>query len=165
MKKSQKRLGEILVERGVITEAQLREALLEQKFGDKKLGLILTEKGFVTAMSLADALAQQFNLPLVDIKAQHIDFELARRFSSALVIDHACFPLKEEEFSFTVAIANPLDGVGLSRLIQEALPKSVSLVIAPEPDVQAVLQGYRKYISMGIQRMLKQKRIQGIGGA
>lgn len=164
MEKSPARIGEILVGMGFITEAQLHDALTEQKLGDKFLGMILVERGVINSRSLAEALARQFGLPLIDLKAQHIDFELARKFSSSLVLDHRCFPVKEDELTYTVAIVNPLDGVALSKLDEEAHPKSVVLGIVPEDELKDVLAGYRQYISQSIQRLLKRKPIPGIGG-
>jgi hypothetical protein len=164
MQKNAKQLGEILVERGCITEAQLQEALMEQRLGDKKLGDILVERRAVSGADLAKAIAQQFGMNFVEFKAQHLDFELARRFSSSLIIDQRCFPLREDEFTVTVAIVNPLDGVALSALAEEARPKTVSLVVVTDEDMKTVLQSYRQFLSLSIQRMLKKKRIQGIGG-
>lgn len=164
MEKSPKRIGEILVEMGFITEAQLHDALTEQKLGDKFLGMILVEKGAINGRNLAEALSHQFGLPLIDIKAQHIDYELARKFSTSLIIDHKCFPLREDDLTYTVAIVNPLDGIALSKLDEEANPKSVILGIVSEDELKDVLTGYRQYISQNIQRLLKRKPIEGLGG-
>jgi len=165
MQKSTKRIGEILVERGCITEAQLHDALLEQKAGDKFLGTVLIEKGAITSRLLAEALAAQFNLSMVDIKAQHIDYELARKFTTSLVLDHKCFPLSEDDLSVTIAIVNPLDVVALSKLEEEAGSRTVNLVMADEDELKPVLASYRLYISQSIQRLLKRKPIEGIGGS
>ena len=159
-----KRIGEILLEKGYITEAQLHDALLEQKLGDKFLGQILQDKGAIDANKLVEALSIQFGIPIVDIKLQHIDFELARKFTTSIVLDHKCFPLKEDDLSFTVAIVNPLDGAALAKLDEEANPKRVDLVLVPEEDLRAVLANYRQFISQNIQRLLKRKPIEGIGG-
>jgi hypothetical protein len=162
--KSAKRIGEILIEKGYITEAQLHDALVEQKLSDKFLGQILEEKGVIHGKELAEALSIQFDIPVVDIKLQHIDFELARKFSSAIVLDHKCFPLKEDDLSYTIAIINPLDGAALAKLEEEANPKRIDLVLVDEEDLKAVLQNYRQFISQSIQRLLKRKPIEGIGG-
>ena len=54
MKKTVKRIGEILIEKGWITEAQLHDALTEQRLGDKFLGTILKDKGWISDKELAD---------------------------------------------------------------------------------------------------------------
>jgi len=157
MGKSAKQIGEILIEKGFITEAQLHDALLEQKVSDKFLGMILIGRGLITDHDLLEALSEQFNMPLVDIKEQHIDMELARKFSTSLILDHKCFPLKEDDYSVTIAIVNPLNAVAISKIEQEANPRKVNLVLADEKDLSKVIQNYRQYISQSIQRLLKRK--------
>lgn len=157
MDKSNKRIGEIMIEKGYITEAQLHDALMDQKMSDKFLGMILKAKGIVTDQEITEALAQQFNLPVVDLKAEHIDMELARKFSTSLIVDHKCFPLKEDEYNVTVAIINPLNAVAISKLEEEASPRNVNLVLASEPDLNDLIKNYRLYISQSIQRLLKRK--------
>jgi len=157
MGKSAKQIGEILIEKGFITEAQLHDALLEQKVSDKFLGMILIGRGLITDHDLLEALSEQFNMPLVDIKEQHIDMELARKFSTSLILDHKCFPLKEDDYSVTIAIVNPLNAVAISKIEQEANPRKVNLVLADEKDLLKVIQNYRQYISQSIQRLLKRK--------
>jgi hypothetical protein len=157
MAKSGKRIGEILIEKGFITEAQLHDALLEQKVSDKFLGMILINRGLITDHDLLEALSEQFNMPLVDIKEQHIDMELARKFSTSLILDHKCFPLKEDDYSVTIAIVNPLNAVAISKIEEEANPRKVNLVLADEKDISKVIQNYRQYISQSIQRLLKRK--------
>ncbi len=55
-------LGELIVERGLITEEQLEDALLEQRITHKRLGTILIDKGIVSAQQLTDALVDQIGV-------------------------------------------------------------------------------------------------------
>lgn len=157
MAKSPKRLGEILIEKRLITEAQLHDALLEQKVNDGFIGKILVNKGLITTKDLMEALSEQFDIPLIDIKSQHINMELARKFSTSLILDHKCFPLKEDEYTVTVAIINPLNAVAISKIEEEAYPRKVNLVLVLEEDIEKVIQNYRQYISQSIQRLLRKK--------
>lgn len=157
MNKSVKRIGEILIGKGRITEAQVLDALNDQKLSGKFLGKIMVEKGLLSEEELTEALGAQFDLPLVDISLEHVNMELVRKFSSALVIDHKCVPLSEDESSVTVAIINPLDAVALAKLEEEANPRVLKLVLACEKDVDLVVEQYRKYINENIQRLLKRK--------
>jgi len=157
MAKAPKRLGEILIEKKLITEAQLHDALLEQKIGNRFLGKILIDKGLITNRDLMEALSEQFGIPLIDIKSQHINMELARKFSTSLILDHKCFPLKEDEYTVTVAIINPLNAVAISKIEEEAYPRKVNLVLVLEEDIEKVIQNFRQYISQSIQRLLRKK--------
>jgi type IV pilus assembly protein PilB len=162
MEKSTKKIGEILIEKGMITEAQLHDALSDQRLSDKFLGVILKDKGLVTDKEIAEALSDQFGIPVVDLKQEHIDLELARKYSTSLVIDHKCFPLRQDEYSVTVAVINPLNAVAISKIEEEASPRKVNLVIASEADLNELIKNYRQYISESIQRLLKRKPIPGI---
>jgi hypothetical protein len=155
MKKIPKHIGEILVEKGLITEAQLHDALQEQKSSDGFLGNILVEKSLISKTDLSDALAEQFGIPLLDLKQEDIDMELVRRFSSSLILDHKCMPLRQDQDSVTVAIVNPLDAIAISRIEQEARPRSVNLVMVYEKDIKWAIEKYREYVSGSIRRMLK----------
>jgi type IV pilus assembly protein PilB len=161
MQKGSRRIGEILVAKGFVTEAQLHDALMEQKVSEKFVGMILKEKGTITDHDLRDALAEQFDIPLVDMHTQYIDMELARKFSSSLIVDHKCFPLKAEENHVTFAIVNPLDMIALSKMDEEASPLNVEHVLVTEAEMDEVVDQYRKFVSQSIQRLLKRKPIEG----
>lgn len=161
MQKSQKRIGEIMIDKGYITEAQLQEALREQKATREFLGSILVKNGWITARRLAEVLADQFNIPFVDIKREYIDMELARKFSSSLIVEHKCLPIRQENDEIIVAILNPLDAVAISKIQDESKPSRVKLVMASEEDMKQALQSYRKYVSDSIQRLLKRDKKPG----
>ena len=155
MQLSSKRLGEILTEKGLITEAQLQDALKEQRINNRFLGDILIGKGWVSNESLLEALAEQFDIPLVDLKTEYIDMGLARRFSSELILSHKCFPLRQDEESITVAIINPLDAAVISKIEQDARPRRVNFVLAVEEDIKEVIKGYHQFVSQEIRRSLE----------
>lgn len=156
--KSPKRLGEILIEKGYISKDQLHGALLEQKITDGFLGKILLDRALITEGQLIEALSEQFDIPIVDIKKQHLNLKLAKKFSSSLILDHKCFPLKEDEYIVTVAIVNPLDAVTMSKIEEETAPRKVKFVLVPQDDMEKIIQNYRCYINQNIQSLLKKKR-------
>jgi hypothetical protein len=157
MVNSPKRLGEILIEKKLITKAQLHDVLLEQKIGDGFLGRLLVDKGLITNQDLMVALSEQFAIPIMDIKNYNIDMELARKFSTSLILNHKCFPLKEGEYRVTVAIINPLDAAAISKIEEEVYPRKVNFVLVLEEDMDKIVQNYRRYISESIQKLLRKK--------
>jgi hypothetical protein len=58
---AKRRLGDIFVERGLISEEQLREALVQQRETGAKLGEVLVELGFVTRVGLAGVISEQWD--------------------------------------------------------------------------------------------------------
>lgn len=158
MQKPAKRIGEILVARGFITEAQLASGLLEQKINNVFLGEILIKRGWLTERRLQEALSEQFGIPLVSIKDQRVDLELAHTFASSLVVDKKCFPLSKGDNSITIAIVNPLNAQAMSEAEEAAKPLEVNFVLVPEEDFQELLKKYRMQISRNILKVLKKDK-------
>ena len=89
------RIGEMLVQAGLITPDQLLRALQEQKRTGKRLGRVLIESGAVEEIRLSTMLADQLGIPFVDLRSATIDRALARRLPEqqarrcrALVLGH-----------------------------------------------------------------------------
>ena len=68
-----KRLGDILIESGKLTEDKLKEALLIQKQVGKRLGEILVEQNFVTEEDIIEVLEKQLNIERVNLEIIRID--------------------------------------------------------------------------------------------
>ena len=62
------RLGDLLIQQGLLTEEQLKIALDEQKRTGRKLGRVFVENGYVTEAGISQALARQLQIPYVDLK-------------------------------------------------------------------------------------------------
>ena len=71
------RLGEILLQQGLLTDTQLQEALDEQKKTKRKLGRVFVEKGFVSEEQISTALARQLQVPFVNLKHFSLKPEIA----------------------------------------------------------------------------------------
>src|SRR6266513_5193703 len=71
-------LGSLLVEKGLITEAQLREALADRNVHGGLLGETLVRLGFVFEDELARVLAEQFGVPFVNLDTIPVDGQAAR---------------------------------------------------------------------------------------
>ncbi|MEG1799093.1 MAG: type II secretion system protein GspE, partial [Synergistaceae bacterium] len=61
------RLGELLINAGAITKANLEAALGEQKVSQMRLGEVLIKNGYLTELHLAEALSEQLELPFVSL--------------------------------------------------------------------------------------------------
>ena len=71
-------LGALLVEKGLITEAQLSEALVERRLNGGFLGETLVRLGFVFEDELARTLAEQAGVPFVNLEANPVDRSASR---------------------------------------------------------------------------------------
>ena len=103
------RLGEILLQQGLLTELQLQDALAAQKQTGRKLGRVFVEKGFVSEEQISTALAKQLQVPFVNLKhftvkpevAMRLPETQARRFRAVILEDTGAF--------YRVAMADPTD--------------------------------------------------------
>jgi len=105
-----KKIGEILVESGLITLAQFEESLRESK--EKKglrLGAVLIKKGYATEIDIAQTLAFQLNIPFVDMSAATVDPEAVKLISEKLAKKYQLLPLYQEGKTLHVAMTDPLN--------------------------------------------------------
>jgi type IV pilus assembly protein PilB len=154
MFRRQKRLGEILIGKGLITEEQLKSALEEQARSKEYLGAILVRRKFIKESALLDTFSEQFNLPLVDLKYRYFDWKFVKDFSPSLILDYHCFPIAKDDWTVTIAITNPLDVWALKKAEEESRGLKLRLVLTSEEDMGEAIQRYRQYIQRNIPRRL-----------
>ncbi len=103
------RLGEVLVKLGVLSEAQLAEALAIQAQDGGKLGEVLVHHLIVSEEVLAQALAEQKELPFVNLAAYQIDRGAVSLIPERLMRRRDMIPIGFDEGSLVLATADPLD--------------------------------------------------------
>jgi type IV pilus assembly protein PilB len=115
-KKEKKSLGEGLVEKGLISADQLKQANSEARTTARPLRQVLIKKGFISEEDLTVFLSQQFNLPRVDLTNYLIDPEIIELVPEALARKHLFIPILKIAKSLTVAMADPLNVFALDEL-------------------------------------------------
>lgn len=135
-----KRLGELLVDEGLLRPWQVELALQEQRLTGEFLGAVLVRKGWITQGILLRVLAEQAGVPYVHLDHEEVDWSLARRIPHALLEGHHCFPLRMDKWVVTVAIADPLDVWTISQLEHEFPSRKVQFVLASEQEIRSALQ-------------------------
>jgi CheY-like chemotaxis protein len=105
---NKKLLGEILKEKGIITEKTLQRTLVRAKRFEKRLGSVLEESGLVTGEELADALAAQYGCRVVTGFSSHtFDAEVLKIIPADVAMQNILFPLKIEGTKLALAMADP----------------------------------------------------------
>lgn len=105
-----KRLGEIVIEAGIITPEILESALRLQRTNGKRLGRILEEMGVVSEGDIATALARQFGFRVVEDFAKYrFPPDLLKLIPKETAQEKMVFPLKQQDKTLFVAMADPLD--------------------------------------------------------
>ena len=132
-------LGDILLDRGKITEEHLEAALAARKGPEDRLDRILVRLGFVNEGDVLAAVGEQLSIPVVDLATAEIDTELLRRMPPKLVHNRNLIPLKTNGSVVRVATADPFDLYALDEL-RMLIGRRVETVLAPEPDIQRVIK-------------------------
>lgn len=112
-----KELGQILLEKGLITPEQLEEALKIQSETKKYLGEILIEKGFVSKEDVLNALTEQSKAKYIDLsKFKGIKPEIVKIIDEGIARRFICIPISKENDILTVAMKDPTDIVAIDTL-------------------------------------------------
>ncbi|MBF0565359.1 MAG: Flp pilus assembly complex ATPase component TadA [Nitrospirae bacterium] len=111
-----RKLGELLLESGIITKAELDEALLDQKRTKRKLGKILIDMGCTSEMEIVSCLAQSMKLEYVELYKYVIESEIIKLVPAKIVEKHLVMPVRLVDNRLTVAMSDPLDLGAISDL-------------------------------------------------
>jgi hypothetical protein len=104
---ARKRLGEILVQAGVLGEAQLRVALGEQKRWGGPLGRLLVDMKLITEEAMVQALSHQLNFPAINLDQRQIDPKVLELVPGELAEQHSVVPFHAQGKFLDVAMSDP----------------------------------------------------------
>ncbi len=135
---TRRRIGEILVELGIVSDDDVGRALALQRETGKKLGDVLLSEGIVAPRDLLRALAVQFDLEFVDLSERKIDLELAQQIPPQLARHHRALPVWRRDDKIVVAMANPVDVLALDD-IRDSLRRPVLPVMADSEQIMAAI--------------------------
>ncbi|MBI4880158.1 MAG: type II/IV secretion system protein [Planctomycetes bacterium] len=130
-----KRLGDRLVEKGVLMTSQLSLALEEQKRTGEPIGQVLKTIGFVKEEDVAALLAEDMGVPFVRLSEQRVDRSLCAGLAEDFLLQNAILPLFEERGLVTVAMARPSDVAALDTVLK-VLKRPLRVVVALESDIR-----------------------------
>lgn len=112
-----KELGQLLLERGIITPEQLEEVLELQKKSKKFIGELLIEKGYVKKEDIIEALTEQKKADYVDLsKIKGVKTEIVKLIDENIARRFVCIPIAKEEDTLVVAMKDPMDIVAIDTL-------------------------------------------------
>jgi type IV pilus assembly protein PilB len=134
-----RRIGQILVDLGFITDEQL-EMLLEeqQQQPGELLGTIAEEMGLITDEQLAQALAEQFSMRVLNLSEYTIPEEVLGKVTETMAQLYRIVPVKFDDNRLTVATCDP-QNLKIQDELRTFLGYDISVVVATERDVQSTL--------------------------
>jgi type IV pilus assembly protein PilB len=104
-----KRLGELLVDEGLLSPAKLEEALKVQRASGKRLGEVVQEMELVIESQLLDILASQLGVPKIDLSDVQPDPSVATLIDGEVIKRHKALPIRLEGNELIVAMVDPLN--------------------------------------------------------
>ncbi|WP_416151363.1 GspE/PulE family protein [Salipaludibacillus sp. HK11] len=140
MKKSRKRLGDLLVDTGLITADQLSQAL-KHKTNKQKLGDSLLQQGFITEQQLIEVLEFQLGIPHVSLYRYPIDPKVTSMIAKEVAIRNFIMPLKREGDKLFIAMADPMDYFTIDD-IRLSSGFQVEVAIATKDDIVRTIHKY-----------------------
>jgi MSHA biogenesis protein MshE len=132
------RLGDMLVQQGLITAEQLETGLQEQKRTGLKLGRVLVDSGYVTERKIAEALARQLALPFLDLSNFNAKAELVQKLPEAQSRRFRAVVLEDRGSSYLVGMADPSDLFAYDE-ISRVLRREIELAAVQESAILPII--------------------------
>jgi type IV pilus assembly protein PilB len=135
-------LGEMLVTHGVLTEAQVAQALgRQQSQKGTRLGTLLVTMGLATEVQICEAIAEQLQIPAADLVAVDVAADVLARLPKELALKYTCLPWFVEGRDLYLIMADPTD-INAADAVAFATGLRVRPVVAPESEVVAVVRRF-----------------------
>lgn len=153
-----KRLGEMLVDVGVITEEQLSKALAMQKGSGKRLGTVLVDEHFITETQLIETLRMQLGIDFIDLNKAKIDPSMVNLVPKAIAKKERVVPVKLDRDTLYLAMEDPMNFMAIEA-VKNATRKRVVAMIAYSRSIDRALNVL--YENEGAARAMEQMREAG----
>lgn len=138
-----KQLGELLIERGIISQAQLEKALSAQKERAGLIGEILVEMGFAKEEDIAQALTAQYGFPYLPLSNYEINPEVVSIIPGRVARQYMLLPIDKIGSNLTLAMSNPLN-IQAVEDVELLSGCSVQTFVSTSSDIKRAIAKYYK---------------------
>jgi type IV pilus assembly protein PilB len=135
------KLGEILLYAGKITKDQLDEAMRDQRKSQLKLGEIIVDKGWLKPEEIVEALEQQLGFPIVDLTKYEINPNVATLIPESIVRKYKLIAIDRKENRLIVAMVDPLNFFAIDD-VKLYTKMDVTPCLATSMDLERVIEKY-----------------------
>lgn len=136
-----KQLGDLLIERGVITAQQLEQALAVQRQNGGLIGEILVEMKFARGEDIAQALTAQYGFPYLPLANYDIDPEIIGIIPGRVARQYLLIPIDKIGNNLTVAMANPLNVQAIED-VELLSACNVQVFVSTSADIKRAIEKY-----------------------
>ncbi len=136
------RLGDLMLDEGMITHEQLMHTLkIQKELGfSKKLGEIIVDEGYATPKEVVLLLSRQLGIGFVDLFGEKINFNSLVTYPFTILENAQAIPYKEDDDYSYIATSNPLNYDALEVLERYMAMKPIALKIAMEEDISRIFE-------------------------
>jgi hypothetical protein len=135
-------LAQILIENGVVSEAQVDQARTRQRATGGRLGEALVDLGLATEESIGRALARSLGVPYTNVDLSAVDPAVVTRFPEGLLHRALAMPLIDSGGQIVVAMADPSDRAAVSEL-KTASGAPIAVVVGAPGAIRRALSEWR----------------------
>ncbi len=154
LRHAQVRVGEILIDAGLVTRQQVAEALrLQEKGKRKRIGTILVEQGLITENQLLRALAQKFGLRVIDLDKTPPDPEAIRILPRELIEKMQVLPCNATASHLIVATSTPTDPT-ISENLRFVTERRIELVVASSKQISKHISRFFDRLEDSVEEMI-----------
>ncbi len=136
-----KRIGDLMIEAGLLTQEQLQAALKEQKEANMRLGDLLIARHYITEQQLVEVLEFQLGIPHVQLSKQRIDQKIINLVPQKIAEKYLVLPIRTEGNKLVVAMADPLDYFAIDEL-RMSTGFRIEPTIASKDDIVRAVKRY-----------------------
>lgn len=138
-----KQLGELLIERGIIDQVQLNQALAVQREKGGLIGEILVELGFAKEDEIAQTLTAQYGFPYLPLSNYDINPEVANIIPGRVARQYLLIPIDKIGNNLTLAMSNPLNIQAIED-VELLSGYSVQTFVSTSSDIKKAIEKYYK---------------------
>ncbi len=138
---SKKKLGDLMLERGLITSEQLTSSLEEQKSTGARLGQILIGKGLISEEQLLEMVSERLSIPKLSLSQMVIDPQVIHRVPVDVARRYTLVPVFEIGKTLTLAMADPLNFIAIDE-IKYLTRMTIKRAIATESEIKSAIDDY-----------------------
>lgn len=138
-----KQLGELLIDRGIISDEQLAKGLIMQKDKGGLIGEILVELGFAKEEDIAQSLTAQYGFPYLPLSNYDINPEIVNIVPGRVARQYLLVPIDKIGNNLTLAMSNPLNVQAIED-VELLSGCSVQTFVSTSSDIKKAIEKYYK---------------------
>jgi type IV pilus assembly protein PilB len=138
-----KQLGELLVERRVISKEQLTRALNLQKEKGGLIGQILVDLGYANEEAIAQAITSQYGFPYLPLENYEVDSDIVKIVPKNMAQQYCFIPIDKMGDSLTIAMSNPLNATAIEDIMLVS-GLNVQIFVSTGSDIKKAIEKYYK---------------------